>query len=286
MDFLKTCVCLKGILSLWMLTTAGNDILPRVEDLKWVSINFKTILTWVPSTGNYTYTVMFSEVDDDWNEAQYCIRITETECDLTNYLSLKDRTYSAYVQTEPDGKDYDLEDLTLTYASDFNPYRESKISAVSFKVGTVRDSSTVALNISDPLTPLYQQQKLLTIKDILKNDLKYMISYQKAGSTGKKDVIHNSSLAEFPQLDPEQSFCFSVVAFIPSRPKPSQLGAWSQQQCSTGHTKTFLQQLSSEALVGGLFVLVLVIVIVSVTVLCCRRYRRTRAKTPQAPARA
>lgn len=45
----------------------------------------------------------------------------------------------------------------------------------------------VTLNISDPITPVQDKQsgKLLTIREILRNDLKYKIIYYKAGSTGK-----------------------------------------------------------------------------------------------------
>lgn len=58
------------------------------------------------------------------------------------------------------------------------------ISAVKFTVEAV-DQSTVIVNITDPLTSIHQGGKQLSIRDVLKNDLKYKISYYKSGSTGK-----------------------------------------------------------------------------------------------------
>ena len=47
------------------------------------------------------------------------------------------------------------------------------------------DKSKVTVNITDPLTSIHKNGKQLNIRDIFKNDLKYKISYYKAGSTGK-----------------------------------------------------------------------------------------------------
>ncbi|CAG05419.1 unnamed protein product, partial [Tetraodon nigroviridis] len=46
-----------------------------------------------------------------------------------------------------------------------------------------------------------------------------------------KEVISDSSQAEVANLDPGQSYCFVVAAFIPSRPKATQQGALSRQLC-------------------------------------------------------
>lgn len=58
------------------------------------------------------------------------------------------------------------------------------ISAVTFTVAAV-DESRVIINITDPLTSIHKRHKQLSIRDILKNDLKYKISYYKSESTGK-----------------------------------------------------------------------------------------------------
>lgn len=58
------------------------------------------------------------------------------------------------------------------------------ISAVMFTVENV-DETRVLVNITDPVTSIHVRGKQLTIRDILKKDLKYKISYYKSGSTGK-----------------------------------------------------------------------------------------------------
>ncbi|KAG7471748.1 tissue factor-like [Solea senegalensis] len=223
--------------------------------------------------------VTFSD-DSDWLECYDCSQVSETECDMTNSLRPFDKTYHADIQTEHVTMDYnsDPEELTHTYSPKFNPHKQSNISAVKFTVAA-KDERTVIVNITDPLTSIHDYGKQLTIRDILKNDLKYKISYYKSGSTGKRDVISNSSVAEVSQLDAGESYCFMVAAFIPSRPKSTQQGAWSKQLCNQVH-KTVLQELSVGAWVGAVFiVLTVVIVIVTVTVLCCKR-RKQRNKAP------
>lgn len=42
-------------------------------------------------------------------------------------------------------------------------------------------------------------------------------------------------MAEVSELDAGQSYCFMVAAYIPSRPKTTQQGAWSKQYCTRGH---------------------------------------------------
>ncbi|XP_044075837.1 tissue factor-like [Siniperca chuatsi] len=277
MASLKTVLYLGVCLSAWIIATADKNFVPKAEKVQWVSLDFKTILTWTTKASNYTYTVLYSGDDSDWKESPDCIRVSESECDLTNYLIPFDRTYTADIQTEAETMDYDLEEFPHTYSPHFNPYRESNISAVKFTVEAV-DERRVIINITDPLTSIHRRGKQLSIRDVLKNDLKYKISYYKSGSTGKRDIISDSSMAEVSELDAGQSYCFMVAAFIPSRPKNTQQGAWSIQWCSNGHT---LKELSLGAWVGVVFILLTVlIIIVTVTVLCCRCCRQ-RNKTLQ-----
>ncbi len=67
------------------------------------------------------------------------------------------------------------------------PLSSGNISAVQFTVESV-NKSKVIVNITDPLTSIHQRGKQLSIRDILKNDLKYKVIYYKSGSTGK--VLH------------------------------------------------------------------------------------------------
>ncbi|XP_071402968.1 tissue factor-like [Centroberyx affinis] len=286
MAFLKTALYLGFCLSVWVMTTADADSVPKAENVHWVSFDFKTILNWTSTPSDSTYTVMFSGLDDDnWKESRGCIQISESECDMTNDLSPLDRTYTADIQSEAAGNDYDLLELPHTFSPNFNPYKESQIGAPSFKVETAKDNR-VNLRIADPLTSIYKDGKLLTVRDVLQRDLKYKISYHKAGTTGKRETTSDSSIAEMSMLDAGERYCFTVAAFIPSRPKATQLGAWSKQQCIEGKDSP-LQELSVGALVGGLFVLlILIIIIVTVTVLCCTRCQRPRNKTLQTQATA
>ncbi|XP_076600381.1 tissue factor-like [Chaetodon auriga] len=271
MASLKTVLYLGVCLSVWISTTADMSDLPKAENVHWVSLDFKTILTWTVPQSNHAYTVLYSEDGSDWTESPDCIRVSEPECDLSNHLEPFDRTYSADILTESStmDNDYGLEDLPHTYSPPFNPYRESNISAVKFTVEAVNDGRVI-VNITDPLTSIHRRGKQLSIRDILKNDLKYKISYYKSGSTGKRDFISNSSMAELSKLDPGQSYCFMVAAFIPSRPKATQQGAWSVQRCTQGNSNV-VEELSTGAWVGVVFILLTVlIIIITVTVLCCR----------------
>uniref|UniRef100_A0A3Q4C070 Tissue factor n=1 Tax=Mola mola TaxID=94237 RepID=A0A3Q4C070_MOLML len=283
MASLKTVLCLGVCLSAWIICTADNNNAPKVENVRWVSLDFKTILTWTTTKSNHTYTVQFSEDNGDMRETPDCIELSDAECDLTNYLEPYDRTYTADVKTEPvsDDFDYILEEMPHTYSPPFNPYRDSNISAVKVTVEPV-DESRVIINITDPLTGIHKSGKQLTIREILKNDLMYKISYYKSGSTGKRDIIAPSTVTEVSNLDAGQSYCFMVAAFIPSRPKVSQLGAWSVQSC-TQRDPDILQELSLEAWVGAVFIsLTVLIIIITVTVLCCRCcQQRNRRHTSQ-----
>ncbi|XP_029381196.1 tissue factor-like isoform X2 [Echeneis naucrates] len=227
---------------------------------------------------NNTYTVQFSQVDEShWHDTQDCTQVSETECDLSNLLIPFNRTYQADIQTEPEtmSNNADPHDFPHIYSPKFNPYRESNISAVTFTVETV-DKNTVRVNITDPLTSIHQNGRQLSIRDILNKDLMYKISFYKSGNTGKRDIISDSSVAEVKNLDEGYSYCFMVAAYIPSRPKSTQQGAWSTQ-CCTKKDETFLPELSLGAWVGVVFILVTVlIIIITVTVLCCRCCQRRK----------
>lgn len=280
MESLKTVLYLGVCLSAWVKTAADENLAPRAENVRWVSQDFKTILTWTAKEPDHAYTVLFSEVDQDWKESRDCIEVMELECDLTNDLKPLNRLYMADIKTESatSEPDYGLEEIPHTFSPPFNPHKESNISAVNFTVKAA-NQSTVTVNITDPLTSIHQGGKQLSIRDVLKNDLKYKISYSKSGSTGKRDVISDTSVAEVSNLDAGQSYCFMVAAFIPSRLKPFQHGAWSTQRCTqSGDPKI---ELSPQVWVGIIFIpLTLLVLLITVTVLCCR-CRKQRNKSLQ-----
>uniref|UniRef100_A0A3B4WQX3 Tissue factor n=1 Tax=Seriola lalandi dorsalis TaxID=1841481 RepID=A0A3B4WQX3_SERLL len=160
-------------------------------------------------------------------DCDICIQVSETECDLSTYLVPYDRTYLANVVTDQSD---DIENSPHTYSPHFNPYRDSNISAPTYSVEAA-DGGRVMVNITDPLTSYHERGRQLSIRDVLKSDLKYKISYYKSGNT-RKEFVSDSSVAEL-KLDAGESYCFMVAAYIPSRPKATQQGAWSQQLCST-----------------------------------------------------
>ncbi|XP_063317864.1 tissue factor-like [Pelmatolapia mariae] len=271
MATVKTLLWLGLSLSAFGITTADVNSVPRAQDVHWVSLDFTTHLRWSVTPSDYTYTVRFSGGEADWEESPNCIQISASECDLTQSLKASNRAYSADVLTEITDTDYEL---PHTYSSKFNPYRESNISAVGFTVEPL-DDRRVIVNITDPLTSIYDRGKQLSIRDIFKKDLNYKISYYKSGSTGKRDVMSNSSTKEIPGLDKGESYCFMVAAFIISRPKATQHGSWSVQKC-TERAPNILQELSVGAWVGaGFIMLTVLIIIVTVTVLCCRQRNKT-----------
>uniref|UniRef100_A0A3B3UPI7 Tissue factor-like n=1 Tax=Poecilia latipinna TaxID=48699 RepID=A0A3B3UPI7_9TELE len=241
----------------------GDTSVPKAQNVHWTSLDFQTILKWTVEESEHTYTVLYSEKNhDNWMDVDHCSRTSETECDLTREL-------------EPDKTSHYHCCLILV----------GNISALEFSLTDV-DEGTVILNITHPLTSISEGGKQQTIKDILKNDLKYKISYYKSGSTGKKKKIVDSSSAEVSGLDAGQSYCFMVAAFIPSRPKATQQGAWSTLQCRQGDTH-FTQDLSLGAWVGIIFILITVIIVfITATILCCRRNhkRHKNIQTAQSSA--
>uniref|UniRef100_A0A3P8U8N6 Interferon/interleukin receptor domain-containing protein n=1 Tax=Amphiprion percula TaxID=161767 RepID=A0A3P8U8N6_AMPPE len=246
-----------------------ENFVPKAENVHWVSLDFKTILSWTTKPSDYTYSEQVYLICQDIFNRQ------NIQCmfylSKYQYALLFDRMYSADIQTEPAEFDYNsnVEDLPHTYSPQFNPYRESKyhIRKLYFYI--------LIVSIKDPVTTLHDAYgKQLSIRDILQKDLKYKISYYKSGSTGKRDIISDSSVANVSKLDSGQSYCFMVAAFIPSRPKATQLGTWSTQQC------TYVQggNILLETWVGVAFILLTVLIItITVTVLCCRcRQQRNR----------
>ncbi|XP_022616796.1 tissue factor-like [Seriola dumerili] len=284
MESVKTLFLYLGVcLSAGVITAAGDELGHRAENVRWVSLDFKTVLTWTTRASQLIYTVQYSGVDDgNWEDCDICSQVSETECDLSNYLVPYDRTYSANVLTDQGD---DIENSPHTYSPHFNPYRESNISAPTYTVEAA-DGGRVMVNITDPLTSYHEKRKQLSIRDVLKSDLKYKITYYKSGNTRKREFISDSSVAELKQLDAGESYCFMVAAYIPSRPKATQQGAWSKQLC-TEVDLPILKELSLGAWVGIVFILLTVlIIIIIVTVLCCRCCQRrktlhtTQSSTP------
>ncbi|CAL8366127.1 unnamed protein product [Boreogadus saida] len=245
-----------------VVATAGQQF--NQDKLHWSSTNFKTLLTWEPEAGDPSYDVEYAEYDKDWLSAPNCLDIKETECDLTNILD-PEKTYAARLKKT-------ISTDWLANSEYFTPYKQSLITAVSFRLDARVADGSATLTITDPLTALYENGRLLTIRDVFQDQLSYRVSYQKVGSTRKKETDVDSVVAVVGGLEPNEGYCFSVAAKVLSR---AELGAWSQQQCSKAEGP-FLQGLRVEVVVGLCLLLVLILVVIITSVVCCRRRRQRR----------
>ncbi|KAK2901127.1 hypothetical protein QQF64_014772 [Cirrhinus molitorella] len=244
----------------------------KATNVSWSSYNFKTILSWGPKPVNYTYTVEFSRVGKDRQRNPHCIRSTETECDLTNELDIKG-VYSADILSETPHGTSDYVDPPFTRSKTFSPYNDTLIGRPEFKLKV--NESQIVLIINDPITALHKDGRSLNIRDIFKKNLKYKIEYNKAGSTGKKMRTVDESKTEFNNLDKDQSYCFSVAAYIPSRKGDKSVGEWSLPKCSPQERKTLFEEYGLAVIGGGaLIILAFLIAVIVLIVVCCKRVKR------------
>ncbi|KAK7158974.1 hypothetical protein R3I94_005344 [Phoxinus phoxinus] len=249
--------------------------LTKAKNVSWSSYNFKTILSWGPKPVNYTYTVEFSRAGKDKQRNPHCIKTTETECDLTNELDIKG-VYTAEVLSESlRGMTSDHVEPPYTRSKTFCPYNDTLIGRPKFKL-TMSEDKKIVLIIQDLITALHKNGKSLNIRDIFKKNLKYQITYNKAGSTGKKTRTVDESRADF-RLDEGQSYCFSVAAYIPSRKGDKMFGEWSLPKCSPQEHKTLLEEYEPAVIGGGaLIILAFVIAVIVLIVVCCKRAQKQK----------
>ncbi|XP_030630579.1 coagulation factor IIIb [Chanos chanos] len=251
----------------------GVDQLPRAEDITWRSYNFKTVLTWGPKPVNHTYTVEFARFNGDRMRNPHCIRTTETVCDLTNELTELKSSHFAEVITEPlPGTDMDLIEPLYKRSEMFCPYNDTLIGRADFKIEVGEDKTKIRLVIQDPPTALYKDGRPLNIREIFMTDLKYKVAYNKAGSTGKKETISDLSELELSGLDKDESYCFSIAAYIPTRTTAKRLGEWSLPKCSKGKDKFFFDEYDLSVIIGGIVItLAFLFSVIALVVACCKR---------------
>ncbi|KAJ8376097.1 hypothetical protein SKAU_G00066770 [Synaphobranchus kaupii] len=250
---------------------------PQAQDVKWDSLDFKTLLMWGPKPTNYSYTVEFSVVGKSQERNPHCIRTMHTECDLTSLLTELKETYSAVVQSEPlPGKTSDLVEFPFTRSERFSPYKDTKIGKPDFKIEVSKDKRNINLYIKDPVSAIYKDGRFLNMRDIFTNDLKYRVLYGKAQSTGKRQKDTESNQIEL-EVDKGKSYCFNVQAYIPSRVHGEELGLLSATKCSPAEDRPFYEEYGIGAIVGIILLLIAAIAIpIVVIVVCCKRKSRTR----------
>uniref|UniRef100_A0A3Q3W6M1 Tissue factor n=1 Tax=Mola mola TaxID=94237 RepID=A0A3Q3W6M1_MOLML len=210
---------------------------PRAYNITWKSNNFKTLLTWGPEPSNdYSYTVELSAVGGNKQRIHNCVRSSSTHCDVTHYLT----------------------DLT-----------SSDIGKPDFKLEVSEDKKKTTLHVTDLLTNVFKDGHQQNIRDIFGDKLKYRVNYGKNKSTGKKKADFKTSKIELTDLDPGESYCFTVQAFIQSRSFDKQLGELSKPQCSDDNNKSIFTEFSPGVIaVAVLLILLLIGVIVAVAVVC------------------
>ncbi|XP_041659957.1 tissue factor-like [Cheilinus undulatus] len=280
MASVRTFLCLGLSLSAGIIKAADPN--SKAENVRWTSLDFKTMLSWTTKTPEHSYTIRYSSIDGDWIHPDHCDQLSDHLCDMTEELKYYDRAFIADVLTDITDDDYDHGDYQHTESKPFNPYRETNISAVEFTVHAANESSML-INITDTLTSVHKDGKQLTIRDIFKHDLLYKINYHKAESTGKREKLSENSAAFVYSLDSGTRYCFMVAAVIKSRPPNMQQGAWSRHLCQETGGDQSMHELGPGAWVGLIFILLTVFIIfVTVTVLCCRN-RRQKNNPPQTP---
>ncbi|KAB5586784.1 hypothetical protein PHYPO_G00005530 [Pangasianodon hypophthalmus] len=271
-----------GFVCVWLLCFVNASVsgsFPKAQNVTWVSLNFKTLLTWSPKPTNYSYTVEFSKLREDNRRTRNCIRMTETECDLTAELTELNSTYGADVLSEPlRGTFSDLIEFPRTASAEFCPYQDTIIGSPTFKIEVSKDKRKITLYIEDiPTAVLDAQKQKRTIQDIFKNDLQYKVTYNKAKSSGKKEKISASNQIELTDLDKGVSYCFTVQVYIPSRSINKRLGEESQVQCSEVGDLPFLDDYSTAVIAGGIvFIIVIISAVIAVIVICCKRQREAK----------
>ncbi|MEE6495721.1 hypothetical protein FKM82_002125, partial [Ascaphus truei] len=200
-------------------------------NIKWSSINFKTILEWQPVPTNHSYTVEVSGKKPDWKTK--CLYTMSTECDVTDLLdNLKDTYHAQIVSTIQANKDT-TEEFPFSVSPPFVPYEETiigKPGIEQYKLYTEND--TLQVTIVDPITPYrFPNNSLQSIRDIFKDDLRYTVYFWKASSTGKKSATTQSN--EFViRVDKGESYCFYVQATIMSR-KLNRESQETETHCTT-----------------------------------------------------
>ncbi|XP_062377624.1 coagulation factor IIIa [Sardina pilchardus] len=266
---------------LFLNTVTGSY--PRATNVTWSSINFKTLLSWGPKPDGYSYTVEFSAVGENRDRSPHCIQTAETECDLTQQLKALKSTYIANVLSEPlRGVTSDLVEFPYTASQKFCPYTDTIIGKPDFNFTVSKDTRKITIHVIDPLTAIFDgQSRRLSIRDVFGDDLEYSVTYQRAGSTGKKQQTTKTNVIELTHLDKGESYCLRVEAVIPSRDFNQQRGELSKTKCTPNTKKGIFDEYGIGAIAGVIFtILAIIIIVIVVTVVCCKRQRKEKSGDP------
>ncbi|NP_001088624.1 coagulation factor III (thromboplastin, tissue factor) S homeolog precursor [Xenopus laevis] len=203
----------------------------KAVNVRWSSINGKTIIEWEPKPINYTYTVEVAGEGANWKRK--CIHTTATECDVTDLLENVNDTYTARIISEVQDTEDFTEEFPYTDSPPFVPYKQTIIGKpVIESYNFSKDITKLTVIVKDPLTPYrFSNGSFKSVRDIFNNDFEYTVFYRRASSTGKKQETSNSNEIVV-NVDQGESYCFYVQATIPSRSqnRDSQV---SEEKCTT-----------------------------------------------------
>ncbi|KAG5268206.1 hypothetical protein AALO_G00209440 [Alosa alosa] len=269
-------------LKLLILNTVTGSY-PRATNVSWSSINFKTLLSWSPKPDGYSYTVEFFAAGQNRDRSPHCIQTAETECDLTEQLKELKQIYTANVLSESvRGATSDIVELPYTASKKFCPYTDTIIGKPDFNFTVSKDGRKITIHVIDPLTAVFDSQtRRLSIRDIFGDDLEYSVTYQRAGSTGKKLQTSKTNIIELTNVDKGESYCLMVQAVIPSRDFDKKNGEFSNTKCTPNTKKGIFDEYGIGAIAGAIFtILAIIIIIIVVTVVCCKRQRKEKSGDP------
>ncbi|XP_029955576.1 coagulation factor III, tissue factor a isoform X2 [Salarias fasciatus] len=260
------------ILSVWLHTASGS--VPRAQNITWRSTNFKTVLMWEPEPSEeFSYTVELAAVGEDKRRIAHCVRSSLATCDVSMSLTKLDACYTADVLTEPPrGTPSDLPEPPHSSSPRFCPHSDTVIGRPDFKLRVSEDQQKTTLFVSDPLTAVFSDGRQLSVRDIFSEQLQYRVTYRRNKSTGQKVHTSKSNEIELSGLDPGESYCFNVQAFIPSRTAGKQLGDMSETQCSQEDNPSIFKVYSVGVIACAIFLILLLIgIVIAVAVVCCKR---------------
>ncbi|XP_026108628.1 tissue factor-like [Carassius auratus] len=267
---------LELVLVLFFTSSCASEIFPKAQNVSWSSVNFKSILTWSPKPTNYSYTVEFSKLGQDRERMQHCVKMMETECDLTERLKDLNASYSADVLSEPmRGVSSDMVEFPHVSSEKFSPYYDTAIGKPEFTIEVSSDKRKITLLVMDIPTALFNEdKKRLNIRDVFGDNLQYKVAYRKAKSTGKREKISKDSTIELTDLDRGESYCFNVQAFLPFRALDKQHGEVSNIQCSPEENTSVFAEYGVGVIFGAIFIIILAVTTIIFIVTCYRRRQR------------
>ncbi|KYO19580.1 tissue factor [Alligator mississippiensis] len=260
---------------------SGNSEVPTAVNITWTSINFKTLLKWLPEPTNYAYTVEIFGIHT--NIRRKCIHTKETVCDVTDIIleNVKD-TYTAHIVSDMLSNIDDFDEKPYAASPKFTPYKQTLIGKPTIQ-SSMQNGSKLIVLVQDPFIPsTFPNESLKSIRDIFKDDLEYVLYYWKDKSSGKKNAKTKSNQFEI-DVDKEENYCFFVQATVPSRTE-NRNSLESKVAC-TSISRNILHEYQIDLFViigAAVLVIIIIIIVVSVVIYKCKKEKAetVKEKTP------